>query len=344
KAISRNMLVVAIGFVPLLLADLVPYITVGMFFFVIMFFSGVATLIILPALSKLMNKRLFITKQKIEKDAKMNVKLKTAVAVLLLAVLGAAGFVTQASAEAPDDPIEIMKKSHLAYYYGGDDGIADVTMKLIDKNGKERIRRFVMLRKDMEEGGEQRYYTFFKEPNDVRRMTFMVWKFQDKDDDRWIYIPSIDLVKRIAANDKKSSFVGSDFTYEDVSGRHWTEDTHTLKGEEMLDGSTAYVIESRPIDEKSADYSYKMSWIDKETYLPVKEEYYDKDGTLVKLFKAEKIEELDGILTITERSMTNLKKDHKTVVSFTNIDYNMGINESIFSERYLRKPPREYIK
>ena len=74
------------------------------------------------------------------------------------------------------DATEIAKKSHLAYYYAGDDGVAKVTMNIVSKSGKERNREFTMLRKDIEDGGKQKYYTYFFEPSDVSRLTFMVWK------------------------------------------------------------------------------------------------------------------------------------------------------------------------
>ena len=85
----------------------------------------------------------------------------------------------------------------------------------------------------------------------------MVHKTPDGNDKRWIYIPAVDLVKPISADDKNSSFVGSDFTYEDVSGRHWTEDNHTLKGDGELDGKTVYVIESIP-NEAYKGFSRKL--------------------------------------------------------------------------------------
>ncbi len=344
KAITRNVFVIAIGFVPLFTANLVPYITVGTFFFVIMLFSGIATLVIMPALSTVLQTRLFpeISKEK-KKESAMNNKLKTAVATLL--AIGVTGTVffgsSSASAETAD---EIMKKSHLTYYYSADDGVAEVNMEITNKKGKTRTRNFTMLRKDFTEGGEQRYYTYFKEPGDVRRMTFMVWKNPDSNDDRWIYIPSLDLVKRIAANDKNSSFVGSDFTYEDVSGRHWSEDTHTLEREEAIGEKDTWVIKSTPNDPKSASYDHRLVWVDKASYLPLKEEYYSKKGELLRVFTAEKIEEIDGVLTISERSMTDEKKNNRTVVSFSNVQYNVGIDNTIFSERFLKQAPREYIQ
>ncbi len=240
--------------------------------------------------------------------------------------------------------VEIMKRSHLAYYYTADDGVSKVEMKLTDKKGKERKRKFIMLRMDSEEGGQQKYFTYFIEQNDVKRMTFMVWKYTEKDDDRWIYIPSLDLVKRIAVKDKNSSFVGSDFSYEDVSGRHWTEDKHSLLTEDVLDEHDVFVIRSVPIHAKNASFSYKKSWIDKRTFLPLKEEYYDAKDTLVKIFTADKIEEIEGFFIVTQRTMENKKKNHRTTGVFSEIQFNAGIEENIFTERYLRRPPSRFVK
>lgn len=240
------------------------------------------------------------------------------------------------------DATKIMKDSHLAYFYAGDDGVSDVHMSIVTKKGKERVREFVMIRKDIEEGGNQKYFTYFKKPSDVSRMTFMVYKTSEGNDQRWIYIPSIDLIKPISADDKNSSFVGSDFSYEDVSGRHWSEDNHTLKEDQIIDGKAVYVIESIPKVEYQG-FARKMSYIDKENMLPLKEEYFDKKNELVKEFHADKIEVIDGITTITTRVMTDVKKGGHTTVAFNKITYNVGVKEDIFTERYLKTPPREYI-
>jgi outer membrane lipoprotein-sorting protein len=248
-----------------------------------------------------------------------------------------------ALAASAEDAAGIMKKSHLAYYYAGDDGTADVTMTITDKRGKERRREFTMLRLDVEEGGNQKYYTYFRQPSDVARLTFMVHKTSDGNDMRWIYVPAVDMIKPISADDKNSSFVGSDFSYEDVSGRHWTEDSHTLTGEAELNGTTVFVVKSIPT-QPYGGFSLKNSYIDKKTYLPLKEEYFDKDGTMTRVFTAEKIEEVDGILTVTARSMEDLKKGSKTVVTFSKIAYNQDVPDDLFTERYLKNPPRKFIK
>jgi outer membrane lipoprotein-sorting protein len=263
--------------------------------------------------------------------------------MVLGAVLGflftSAG-VKQVAAQEPSAE-EIMKQAHMNLYYAADDMKTTVEMELTNKKGKTRTRKFVMLRMDVDEGGAQKYYTYFLEPTDVRKTTFMVWKDPQKDDSRWIYVPSVDLVRRISANDKGSSFVGSDFSYEDVSGRHWTEDNHTLVKTEELDGKSCYVIESIPKEKDS--FSKKVSWISVDEMLPMKEEYYDRKDRLERVFKAEEVQEVGGHLTITRRSMTNVKKEHTTNVTFTEIEYDTEVEDGLFTERFLKAPPPSLV-
>ena len=163
---------------------------------------------------------------------------------------------------------EVIAKSRFAFYYAGDDMRAKVLMELINKDGQKRVRELTMLRKDYEEGGNQKYFMYFHKPVDVKDTTFMVYKYPNKDDDRWLFIPAINLVKQIAANDKYSSFVGSDFTYEDVSGRKPDEDTHALLREDKLEGRNCFVIESIP--KGSSEYTKRKSWIDEVNFLSFK--------------------------------------------------------------------------
>jgi len=262
-----------------------------------------------------------------------------------ITMLAAALLLTLATiGSAQEDANEIMKKSHINYYYAGDDGVAEVSMSILDKRGKERVREFTMLRLDISDGGDQMYYTYFKKPSDVARLTFMVHKKADGNDARWIYVPAVDLIKPISADDKNSSFVGSDFTYEDVSGRHWNEDNHTLKGEADLDGKPVWLVESTPKDAGYSGFAKKLSYIDKATYLPLKEEYFNAKGEMTRIFKAEKIDTIDDIVTVTVRSMQDLKQERKTTVTFSSIKYNQGLTADIFTERYLKNPPRQFIK
>ncbi len=245
--------------------------------------------------------------------------------------------------------VQIIEKSQLAFYYQGDDMKAKIVMELIAKGGGKRTRVMTLLRRNETEGKNQKYFIYFHEPGDVRRLTFMVWKYSAKEDARWIYVPAVDLIRRIAADDKRSSFVGSDFTYEDVSGRDVASDTHTLLRSERLGERDCYVIESIP--KEPTEYIKRLSWIDKKTFLPLKEEYYDAQNELFRVFTADKIEDIMGageekmaFPTVTSRTMKNLKTGHRTEVNYKTVSYNLKLKDKDFSERYMRRPPRSWIR
>ncbi|MFC1762423.1 outer membrane lipoprotein-sorting protein, partial [Planctomycetota bacterium] len=162
---------------------------------------------------------------------------------ILLVTLGAASSRAQDTATDPNVD-SIVAKANIAAYYQSNDGKAKVHMVITDKKGQTREREFMILRKDQTDGGDQRFYVYFNKPADIRRMAYLVHKYTDvnRDDDRWLFMPALSLVKRIAAGDKRTSFVGSDFLYEDVSGRGLAEDTHAL----VQTTDQYYVIKNTP--------------------------------------------------------------------------------------------------
>ena len=242
------------------------------------------------------------------------------------------------------DAEDVMKKSQAAFLYPGKDFKARVTMTLINKGGQQRVRELTMLRKNYGDvGGDQKYFIYFFQPVDVKDMAFMVYKYPAKDDDRWLFVPAVSMVRKIAAQDKRSSFVGSDFTYEDVSGRDVEDDRHIMVKEEKFDGKDCYVIKSTP-KAQDVDYDYKLSWIDKVNFLPLKEEFYDKQNELYRQFEAAEIKDINGFPTVTRRVMRNVKAGHRSEVTYAQVEYNSGMPDDIFSERTLRRPPAEWIK
>jgi outer membrane lipoprotein-sorting protein len=232
---------------------------------------------------------------------------------------------------------EIVQKANLAAYYAADDGKSKVNMTITDSQGRERKREFVILRKDKEDGGAQLFFVYFKKPGDVSKMVFMVHKNVIRDDDRWMYLPALDLVKRIAASDKRTSFVGSNFMYEDVSGRSLAEDSRIL----VKSDATRYVIKNTPKKPADVEFSSYTVEIDKKTFLPIKAVYLDKSGKKYRIVEALKTKVIDGFPTVTESKVTDLAAGSSTISKFSNIKYNVGLKDKIFTERSLRRPPRE---
>jgi len=235
----------------------------------------------------------------------------------------------------------IVNKANLTAYYQGKDGKAKVKMTVTDKKNQTRLHEFIILRKDIKDGGDQKYYVYFLKPADVRKMVFMVHKHADikKDDDRWLYLPGLDLVRRIAASDKRTSFVGSDFLYEDVSGRTLTEDIHEL----IETTDKYYVVKNVPKKPDSVEFSYFNVSIDRKTFVPMKMEFYDKKNKLYRVIESKTVETIQEFPTVVKSVVSNLKTGSKTEMEFSNVKYDINLKD-IFTERYLRRPPREAMR
>jgi outer membrane lipoprotein-sorting protein len=171
-------------------------------------------------------------------------------------------------------------------------------------------------------------------------MSYLVHKKPQSDDDRWLFLPALNLLKRIAPGDKRTSFVGSDFLYEDVSGRSLTDDTHELA--ETTDSQ--YVVNNIPKDKGSVKFASYKVWIDKETFLPRKAEYIDKNNKLYRRITSGTVENIDGHPTATVQKAEDLSRGTSTTITFSNIKYDIGLKDRIFTERFLRRPPREVTK
>ena len=254
-------------------------------------------------------------------------------AMLVMALGLIAGFNSAASAMDADAVIE---RANKASYYPGKDGRADVRMVITDKSGSSRSREFVILRTNLP-GENQKFYVYFRKPADVYKMAYLVWKNIGKSDDRWLWLPALNLKKRIAPGDKRTSFVGSDFLYEDVSGRGIHEDSHEM----LEEADDAYVIKSVPKNPDEVEFSWYRISIDKTTFLPKKAEYYDRNNELYRVVEALNIETINGYPTVTVAEARDLKSGSVTRNEFSNVKYDLGLKERIFTERFLRRPPRE---
>ncbi|WP_054689410.1 outer membrane lipoprotein-sorting protein [Desulfosarcina cetonica] len=244
----------------------------------------------------------------------------------------------------------IHKANHMALYQGVDTQ-SKVSLTITDKQGRMRKRAFSSLRKNDDNlDRNQKYYTFFQAPADVRKMTFMVHKHADleEDDDRWLYMPSLDLVKRIAASDKRTSFVGSDFLYEDISGRSPKDDFH-----ELVDTTEEYyVIKNTPKKPDTVEFAHYIAHIDKKSFLPMKIEFFKNDGRAYRVIESLQVDAIKAkqngrpviYPTVTVSMAKNLESGSTTKMTVSDVRYNVGIRDDIFSERYLRRPPRDVMR
>jgi hypothetical protein len=266
-------------------------------------------------------------------------KTVTSLLLQLFIVLGVGSTVSFAAKDTPDVD-RIVRETNRVVYYQGADGRARATMTITDAKGRTRVKEFTILRRDVEEGeGDQQFYVYFHAPSDERGTTFMVWKHLDKDDDRWLYLPALDVQKRIAATDKRTSFAGSDFFYEDVSGRRLSDDEH-----ELIDVTDSYyVLKNTPKDPDQVEFDSYTMWIHKGTFIPV-EVKFEKGGQVYRSAKVLGVKEVQGYMTVTKSQMTDLRTGGSTTMEYASVEYDVGLTEDVFTERYLRTPPMKHLE
>lgn len=225
----------------------------------------------------------------------------------------------------------------------GDNGVSDMVMTLIDKNGNKRARKIRSYTKD--KGKDKQRIMFFIMPADVKDTGFLTYDYDEysKDDDQWLYLPALGKSKRIASSDKSGSFMGSDFNYSDMTSKNLDAyDFRTLEEKEVR-GQKTWVIEAIPKTKEEIEetgYSKSVLFVRQDNYMVVRAVHWVNEGGRIKYMDSPKIELIDGIWVATKRTMTT-KKDkqtlHKTELNFYNIKFNQPIEQDIFSLRRLEK-------
>ncbi|NMA22229.1 MAG: outer membrane lipoprotein-sorting protein, partial [Spirochaetales bacterium] len=159
-----------------------------------------------------------------------------------------------------------------------------------------------------------------------------------KADDQFIYLPALKRTKRIASDNKNDSFMGSDFTYDDMGSRHPDLDTHTILRRETVQGVPTIVVQS---ESKSAqEYPKTISWIVDGQWYGMKKEFYDKSGKLAKTLVIDEIKTVDGIHIIGDMTMSNLTKRTSTRIRMDDVRFDVDLDERFFSERQMQIGPR----
>jgi len=218
----------------------------------------------------------------------------------------------------------------------------DMYMILIDKNNKQRTRDIKSYSKDF--GVDSHRIMFFKSPADVKNTSFLTFDYDkaSKDDDQWLYLPALKKVKRIPSSDKSGSFMGSDFSYFDMTDRDLSDYKFKLIKETKVRGHSAWMIESTPTNKKivkESGYTKTVAIVRKDNFVVVRAINYLTNGKK-KYLDLKKIHKQNGVWVVDEMSMITKKGKstlHKTVLKFKNIKVNKNLNDNLFTTRRLSK-------
>lgn len=220
----------------------------------------------------------------------------------------------------------------------GRDSRAELRMKLFDRRGRTRDRALTLLTLRRAEG--DRSLIRFTYPNDIRGTGFLVWEHPAGDDERFLYLPSLGRVRRIAGSEAQESFVGSDFSYEDIGGREFDDYTYALLEENASwsgpDGRArpAYRLESTRKD-RSVQFPRVVSLVLKDSFVVAHADVYNRRNEKQKVYTVGRLEQVQGIWTVLASVMTNDLDRTRTELAIDKIAYNTGLSESAFSRRAL---------
>ena len=255
--------------------------------------------------------------------------------LLFLLGVGASLLTTQALA---DDPTARAIMEKVDARDEGDTLEQDMLMILIDKNGNQRTRDLKSYAKDF--GVDNHRTIFFKSPADVKNTAFLTYDYDDgaRDDDQWLYLPALKKVKRIPSTDKSSSFMGSDFSYFDMTDRDLEDYDFKLLKETEVRGHPAWMIESTPRNQAIIDesgYEKTIAIVRKDNHVLVRAINFMTNGKK-KYLDIKQLHQENGIWLIDEMTMTTKKGNrtlHKTILTFSNITLNGVIKDNVFTTR-----------
>ncbi len=212
---------------------------------------------------------------------------------------------------------------------------ADLAMILKNKQGEKSVRKIKSKTLEVKGDGDKSLL-LFQTPRDVKDTTFLTHSHKTRDD-QWLYLPALKRVKRISSSSKGGSFMGSEFSYEDMSSPELEKYTYKYIRDDKYKGRPVFVIERLPKDKRSL-YSKNLMWIDQKQYIPWKIQYYNRRGTHLKTLIYRKYKRyLKKFWRPGEMYMANLRTGKTTILAWKNYKFRTIIRKNDFNPRSLAK-------
>jgi len=222
----------------------------------------------------------------------------------------------------------------------GDDLVTQGTMVLTGDRRRERTRNLYEFRLDGDDD-ESWHLIRFTSPANVANTGMLTHNRPDGSSEQRLYLPAADRVRRISSDNQAGSFVQSDLYYEDLETRKPDQDEHHLLGEEEYHGTPVKLLESTPAEGEDSAYSRRLRWVDPETLLDLRVDFYRGGDDPEKRLEVQAIERIQGYWTVTRSTMTNLQEGTQTVIEIEKAIYDQGLPTDLFTSRALSNPDRD---
>jgi outer membrane lipoprotein-sorting protein len=221
-------------------------------------------------------------------------------------------------------------------YAGYGDCTARLRMVLRNRQGQTSTRELRV--RMLETGDGTKSLCIFDSPADVKDTILLTHTYKTQQDDQWLYLPALKRVRRIAAQNKSGSFVGSEFSYEDIATHVMEKYTYRWLRDEACDGQDCYVLERRPLDPKNSGYLRQVVWLDKEHYRTRKVDYYDRKDALLKTLILEDYRlYLEQFWRPHDLNVVNHQTGKSSQLLWSDFAFRTGLADSDFSQNTLTR-------
>jgi len=246
-----------------------------------------------------------------------------------------------ASAHAEPTTLEIVKRAELALKVKGVQGIN--TMIIIDEKGRERVRKIAQAAKLYDNGETEKRLIRFLEPADIKGTGLLTFNYEEAEDDLWLYMPALRKTRRIVSSEKAKNFMGSEFTYADMTPPSLNEFTFNRLEDQEVNGVACFQIEWIPIDQDIADengFSRRVTFIGQEDFVIRRSLYYDLDGDFHKELIVHAVKELDPVnkrYRALRMEMINHQNGRRSLLITEKLEFTPDIKDEYFTTRYLER-------
>lgn len=274
--------------------------------------------------------------KKSEDIALKQLSLQRTVCAFIGVVFALSHVMVQAYEGSPEEVGKMIATDARESQKGFDNFTADMKMTLRSKNGREIDRALRLKVLETENDGDKTLFVFDR-PRDVQGTAFLVHAFKDKPDQQWLYLPALKRVKGISSSNQSGSFMGSEFSYEDMGAVEIEKYQHAYLRDEACGDVECYVLERIPLF-KDSGYSRQMIWLDKEALRTRQVYYFDRRNEHLKTMVMEDYELfLDRFWRSKQITMSNHLTGKSTVLRWENYEFGTDLDENDFSRTALKR-------
>jgi hypothetical protein len=249
--------------------------------------------------------------------------------------------VLSVSANENNTARDIMDKSYKMMKIDGTEAVS--TLTIIDAKGRERVRKTSQVTKLYNNGKTEKKLIKFLSPADVKGTGLLTFDYDEKDDDMWLFMPALRKTRRIVSTEKSKSFMGSEFSYAEMTPPSLDDFTYKQLADKDVDGTPCWQIELVPKDEDIADengFSRRVVLVAKNDYVARRAFLYDFDDELFKELSVLKVQEVDiknHKFRPVHLKMENIQNGRKSVLKIEKIVYSPNVKDEYFTTRFLER-------